>query len=278
MVLTEQQIESYHRDGYLVAPAVFSADEIGQLRQLVYRSYLKFRPADAELDQAAEPWSEEVFDRKMLALRTEEPRAFGALYDCVQSSVEVLRFVTDPRVVSLAAQCLGDEPEDVSYSGIMLRMDPPRDERNAIDWHQDRAYYPQNEDGNHGLVATVALQDITAAGGALLICPGSHREGYVVPEEMAKQSYESSEQRKIPAALVEKYPEVAAEVGIGDVLFINMNLFHRSGKNTNQRIRFTALSRFHRIMAPDYVPFGLIYQFNTYLSDKVWTRDEPAAQ
>ena len=54
----------------------------------------------------------------------------------------------------------------------------------------------------------------------------------------------------------------------GDVALMNMNLLHRSGTNEGEHIRYTALCRYHRIMADDYVPFGLLYQFNEFLADR----------
>ncbi len=275
MTLGTDQIEAYKRDGYVCVPNVFTHQETDALRRLVYRLYRKFRPGDDQLARLDEPWNDPAFDEKMIALRASDPKTFGALYDCAQYSVDVLRFVTDPRLLSIAADCLGDEAENLSYSGVMYRMDPPGDQRNALAWHQDRAYYPQNEDGNHGLVLTVALQDITAATGALVICPKSHREGLLAPVTADKSDYETTEQRQVPEEAIDRYSQIHAEMKKGDLALMNLNLFHRSGANDGDRIRFTALCRFHRIMTDDYVPFGLLYQFNDFLSERIWkTRNE----
>lgn len=275
MPLTEQQIESFRAKGFLRVTGVFSDDEIDGLRRLVYRLYRKFHPEDGELDGVEDNWDNVQFDRKLVELRAREPRTFGALYDCAQSSIDVLRFVTDPRVVEIAANCLGDSSENLAYSGIMYRMDPPKDDRNALGWHQDRAYYPQNEGGDHGLVATIALQDIVEDTGALVICSGSQRAGFIAPVKTEKVDYESTEQKTVPADLVGRYDQIHNEMNKGDVTVMNMNLFHRSGVNVGDRIRFTALCRFHRILVDDYVPFGLIYQFNDFLSDRIWkSRDK----
>ena len=269
MTLSARQRESYERDGCLRVEGVFSSVEIDSLRRLIYRLYRKFQPDDTSLDAREAPWNELAFDRAMIDLRKHDPKMFGALYDCAQNAIEVLRFVTHPRLLEIAADCLGETPGALSYSGVMLRMDPPRDTRNTIDWHQDRSYYPQNLDGNHGLVATVALQDIVPECGALVVCPGSQREGLVEPAVGEKADYETTEQRKVPEELVDRYEEQFAEARKGDVLLMNLNLFHRSGYNEQEYIRYSALCRFHRIMAPDYVPFGLLYNFNGFMEKRV---------
>src|SRR5258708_30826928 len=104
---------------------------------------------------------------------------------------------------------------------MMFRMDPPNDKRNALHWHQDRAYYPQNENGDHGLVVTIALQDIAMETGAVVICPGSQREGFVPVVKETKADYETTEQRGIPAHLIERYEEIPAVMDKGDVTLMN---------------------------------------------------------
>ena len=270
MKLTQNNIESYQRDGYLSVSGVFSHEEMDRTRKFVYRLYRKFRPDDASLDELESPWNDPAFDRKMIKLRAQDPKIFGALYDCAQSSVELVQLVTDKRVASIAAACLGESAETLGYSGVMFRMDPPRDNRNALEWHQDRAYYPQNEDGDHGLVITIALQDITAETGAVVICPRSQEIGFVAPVTSAKTVYEATEQRAVPSELIKKYDQVPAAMKKGDLSVMNMNVFHRSGPNLGSHIRYSILCRFHRILADDYVPFGLLYQFNKFLSDRIW--------
>ena len=118
-------------------------------------------------------------------------------------------------------------------------------------------------------MVTAALHDIPAALGALQVCPKSHLEGYVRPLDSQKADYETSEQREVPDELVARYAPVDATLRRGDVLCIAMNLFHRSGDNVTERIRYSALTRFHRMTADDYVPFGLLYQFNDFMRDRV---------
>ena len=269
MALTDEQRKAYWQDGCLRVEAVFTEAEIDSLRGLIYRLYCRFEPEDLSLDGIEAPWNDTAFDRAMIALRKRDPKIFGALYDCAQSAVDLLRLVSDPRLVEIAADCLDDTPDALSYSGITLRMDPPRDTRNSIDWHQDRSYYPQNWDGNNGLVATIAMQDIAAESGAIVMCPGSQREGLVSPLIGEKSDYETTEQRRVPDDLIARYRQCSAEARRGDVLLMNLNLVHRSGYNEQEHIRYTALCRFHRIMAEDYVPFGLLYNFNDFLEARV---------
>ena len=46
----------------------------------------------------------------------------------------------------------------------------------------------------------------------------------------------------------------------GDVGFFQMDIFHRSGKNTSNLFRFVAIARYHRILTDDFNVGELIYR------------------
>ncbi|WP_341702925.1 phytanoyl-CoA dioxygenase family protein [Ferrovibrio sp.] len=269
MNISRDQLQFYQDNGYICVPGIFPIGQIDRVRAMIYRLFRKFVPDAAELDGFAEPWNDIAFDRAMCALRASDPKKFGALYDCAQSSLELLQLVTVPNCLDVAAAFLGDKAEDLSFSGLMLRMDVPEDRRNVLTWHQDHAYYPQNlNDGSAGLVYWVALQDTPEDMGALHICAGSQREGLVAPETRDKQDYITTEQRAVPDSAVASYQQTRGVCKKGDVLLMHMDTFHRSGHNTSDRIRFSVIYRFHRMLADDYVPFGLLYQYNPYMMDR----------
>lgn len=269
MNVKPDDVEFYRENGYARVPGVFSHEDIDRVRSMVYRLYRNFVPDAPELDALAEPWNAPEWDQAMLALRERDANAFGALYDCAQSSLEMLQLLTVPNALDVAAAFLDDNPADLSYSGVMLRMDTPNDRRNVITWHQDHSYYPQNfNDGSRGLVYWIAMQDVTEDMGALHICPGSHKEGLLEPETTEKENYGSTEQRAVPEEAIARYPEVRGVCEKGDVLLMHMDTFHRSGFNTSDTIRYSAIFRFHRMLTDDYVPFGLLYQYNPYMIDR----------
>ena len=68
-------------------------------------------------------------------------------------------------------------------------MDPPTDDRNSLDWHQEASYYKQNLDPSHGIVAWIPLHDVRIAHGPVMVCPGSHREGLLEVPTSGKESY-----------------------------------------------------------------------------------------
>jgi len=88
-----------------------------------------------------------------------------------------------------------------------------------------------------------------------------------------KSDYVTTEQREVDAAVVSKYEVQNAPVGAGDVVIVNMNTIHRSGENRSDRIRFSALCRYHRMTAKDYVPFRIYHTFNEHQIEQVMASD-----
>ena len=251
----------YKENGYAVMPQLLCQSEIQNLRFVVFQTYLKFVSNEQSLP-SVEPWNTRDFDECLINLRKSSPETFSALYDTVQTNSYLIKTVLDDKLLNAVAYFLGTERHCISTSGHYLRMDVPNDNRNALQWHQDRAFYEQNIDGNNGLVITIALQDITEENGALVVCPGSQSAGFIEPVKTNKTHYTSSKQLVVPQKELKKYKAQSINLKAGDVLFINMNLFHKSGHNRSGGIRFSALARFHNVATDDFVPFGVDYYYN----------------
>jgi hypothetical protein len=260
--------------GYGLLKSLVAPEDIDTLRRLIYQLFCKLAPEAAGNLSGSEPWNIPEFDLELIALRKRDPALFGLLYDCTQNSPLLQRMVTSPQIQEQVAVILKTDPESLACSGIMLRMDCPQDKRNALRWHQDHTYYPQNKDGSLGLVLTIALQDIDVNMGALKVRVGSHVKGLVEAEVEDNPDYNMSLQRVVPAKEVELFDEVDAVLEKGDGIAIHMDMFHRSGDNNSNQIRFSALCRFHSLMEADYVPHRLRHEFDQNLLEKVYS-DRP---
>ena len=250
-------LHDYEHAGYVLIPGLSSPERVDAVREVNYNLYRRFVD-DSELDAEESPWNSAEFDTKLIELRSKNPQVFGAIYDGSQHSIESLRLLTCKDLVSWAATLLRDRPRNLSYSGTLIRMDCPSDSRNALMWHQDQSYYPQNMDPCNGLVASVALQDVSIELGALQVCCGSQRHGSVTPTITDRQDSQATLQRTVPDEVIGGYQQVHATMKAGDTLFLNMNTIHRSGINSSNRIRFSALCRFHRMITDDYVPYRIL--------------------
>ena len=114
-------------------------------------------------------------------------------------------------------------------------MDWPQDEKRRAGWHQEIFHtYPDFK-----FIQTWSIiRNSTVANGTIKVCPGSHTHG------IAQQNWDDEKEGYatriiIDEDVVQKYKEQDLPMEIGDVLFFDPLLFHRSGHNSSKEIRFS---------------------------------------
>ena len=241
---------------------------IDALLENIYKLYRKYS-TDSELDEAEDPWKSEIFHKKLIEFRKKDPKLFGAIYDSLKTSLTLTQLVSDDKIVDNVAKFLNVKPSDISISEPMCRLDVPNDKRNALEWHQERSFFPQNRDGSHSLVCWIPLTNVTEEMGTIHISPESHKGGLIIPERNEKKNGSSTRQISVPEEHIKKYEDLTVPVDVGDVVFLNMLLFHRSGVNISDKIRYAVQARFHTATADDFIPFEFVNYYNPDIKQRL---------
>ena len=263
-----QIITDYNKNGYAILRNIVPPPRIDALLENIYKLYRKYS-TDYELDESEDPWKSEIFHKKLIEFRKKDSKLFGAIYDSLKTSLTLTQLVSDDVIVDNVAKFLCVESSDVSISEPMCRLDVPNDKRNALEWHQERSFFPQNRDGLHSLVCWIPLTSVTEEMGANHISPESHAGGLIIPAQNEKKSELSTRQISVPEEHVKKYEDLVVPVDVGDVVFFNMLLYHRSGVNISDKVRFAVQSRFHTATADDFIPFELVNYYNPDIKQKL---------
>ena len=137
----------------------------------------------------------------------------------------------------------------------MTLLYSPLDDRNALKWHQDVSYYPQNRSEETGLVIWCPLINVNKHNGTIQVIPGSHKVGEIeVPSQVFGSN--SSEQFEIMELDLENNGLLAHAVDFnaasGDVGLFHMNLIHRSGNNRSGKFRVVAGCRAHNSASSNF--------------------------
>ncbi len=261
---------NFDKNGYAVLKNIIPPRRIESLFEGIYKLYCKYS-TDHELDKFEHPWKSQLFHKKLIEFRKKDPESFGAIYDSLKTSLTLTQLVSDDVIVDNVAKFLKVQPNDVSISEPMCRLDVPNDTRNILNWHQERSFFPQNRDGLHGLVCWIPLTDVTEEMGAIHVCPESHNSGLVpaVEKKINKTDATYTTQISVPEEYVKKYEDLIVSVNTGDVVFFNMLLFHSSGKNISNKTRISIQSRFHTATAEDFIPFELNNYYNPEIKQKL---------
>ncbi len=202
-VLTEAQIESYHRDGFLAPVDIFTEDEAAALR--------------AELEAAEAKW----------------PEAFeGSARNNAHLNIMCLdRIVHEPRLVQAMQDLLG--PDLLNY-GTVLFIKEPHDP-GFVSWHQDGKY--MGLEPHVGITAWVALSPATKESGCMAMIPGSHHE---IKDHEDTYGETNILTRGQEVQDVDESKAVATELRPGQASFHSARVIHASQPNNSddRRIGF----------------------------------------
>lgn len=267
--MPEDIIESYTKNGFAIVKNIVPAQRINSLLENIFNLFCRYSTDYQELKNMEKPWNTELFHKKLIEFRQKDPESFGAIYDSLKTSLTLTQLITDNKVVDFVAKFLKIKPSDLSISEPMCRLDVPNDKRNTLDWHQERSFFPQNRNGLNGLVCWIPLTDITEEMGPMHISPRSHAEGQLKLSNKTKKNMSYTTQIPVPEEFVSKYEDLAVRTNVGDAVFFNMLLFHRSGQNISNKVRLATQGRFHTSTADDFIPFDLINYYNPFIKQKL---------
>lgn len=247
--MSERQ-EFFNQNGYWVEKKVFSSDQMSELFTMFYDlAYSMLKRTGLSVDQF--PTTSKVsytndmktLDLLLLTLFKKNKDLMGEIYDTVSYSIEFLRFITDRRVESISKELLGINDHIPLYAAYnRIRIDPPEDERRTYGWHQEIFYtIPRTK-----FLQTWCpiLRDTTVENGTIEICPRSQTTG------IAKQTWNEIDGHALQIIVddseVAKFKQISLPMSVGDILFFDGHLFHKSGQNsTNDEVRFSLVGMFN---------------------------------
>ena len=163
--LNAEQIEQFHRDGYVIAPGVVTGAPLEALQHQLTDWVEESRGHGTNWGQCLD--GKARFDLEG-GHRADHPR-LRRVSNPVEIS-EPCRFALfDSAVPDHVADCIGP---DVKFHHCKLNVKLPGTDT-EVGWHQDHAYDPHTNDS---MVTTLLfLCDITEDMGPLLVAPGTHR-------------------------------------------------------------------------------------------------------
>ena len=265
MSSSDQIREKFRENGYSIAKSIISEKEINAVLETIFRIYFKYNPS-SKLRDLQEPWNSDLFHEEIIKFRKSDPKRFSLLYDSTQTSASIMELLTSELIAKYSASLLDTKNNELCITEGMIRMDAPGDKRNIAGWHQEISYLR-----NNGLVIWIPLSDITPDLGPLQVCPKSHHEGElkVVQNKNLPGDVSTVSVDEVEPEYIAKYSIMDVEIKKGDVLFFDTELFHRSGVNTSNRMRFSCQVRHAINTAEDFVPFRVIKTYNKFGLEQV---------
>jgi ectoine hydroxylase len=213
--LTQEQIEGFRSDGYLLIRSLFAADEAEILARAAKE--------DAALKENAFDRADGAGGVAKLALWNQAGEdLWGAVARC-------------ERMVDAMEQLLGDE---VYHWHSKMSIKEPFT-GGAWHWHQDFGYWYNNGClfPDMGSVM-IAVDPNTRENGCLQVLRGSHKLGRIDHGQFGEQS--GADPERVEAALG-RLELVYCEMAPGDAVFFHSNTLHRSDQNRSPNPRWSLL-------------------------------------
>lgn len=227
---------AYDRDGFVVAEALLSADEVEALRREIVAVALGERGEIA----GAEPRNG----------RTDEALVGDILAIHMPHKISPLMRATmaHPRITPILKALIGP---NVKAMQTMVFVKGPGKPGQA--WHQDEHYIPTRDRSLTG--AWIALDDATTLNGCMWMHPGSHAKGVIYPiKPHGDDRFDGAEEAYGHG--YDREGGVAVELKAGGVAFFNGYVLHRSLPNRTKAGFRRALVT-HYMSAESMLPWTL---------------------
>ena len=209
----EEQKLHFDTFGYLVAPGLFSEDEMARFSD----------------------WFDEGFAR--------HHGPFEGGRQMIQPGLQLHpdlcdHYVDDARMLDTVDNLIGED-------NLLMASDAQRRSGNTY-WHQDTVIpMEEGKDGDYVMLKTqLYFDDLTSGEGSLWVLPGSHRKGYhQFVRDLIQQCDSENEQALTPAGVapMDLPGAISVKTKPGDVIFFNEKLAHSSWGGWSGR-RFLGVS------------------------------------
>ena len=204
--LAAEQVAAFERDGFLLLPALFEAEEVALVQDLLRQDPSVADHSVGILDSSGEP--AEIFGWS------------GASQDVLGA------FVRIARLVEAAEDLLEGEPVYHWHSKLSLKRPGSA---GRWDWHQDfGSWYREGCLRPEMLTAMVAVDRTTPENGCVQLLRGSHRLGRIDHVPIGPSH---GADPAVVARALEALETVACVMEPGDVVFFHGNTLHASGGN-----------------------------------------------
>jgi len=207
-ILTQGQVDTFHREGFVVVRKLISAEMIAELAEDYDR---------ATRDEFDVPvWEGRIEPGKTLQLGNPSLKIPGWEDHAYRK-----------RIVQVGKELLG---EDIDYKYDQLIYKPPGSDVELL-WHQDAGYGWQGEANHRAVTCWLALSKATKEMGSMQFIPGSHLHG--IAEHIDAQH--KNPITKALEVIVDESQAVTIEFEAGDATFHHGRTLHyTSGNETDE--------------------------------------------
>ena len=221
--LSNQQIETYQNDGYLIVKNFLQKQEVDKLYQIATGNNALRKHAFDLNDLSGKK-------TKLTLWYTPGNDAYGLL-------------TKSERMVNSVDKLMEGKSAVCHFHSKLMQKEPKVG--GAWEWHQDYGYWYKNEFlfPDEMMSVMIAVTEANKQNGCLQVIKGSHKMGRIEHGFTGEQV--GASQHFVDLAL-KTMELIYVEIEAGDALFFHSNLLHRSEANLSDRPRWSLISVYNR--------------------------------
>ncbi|MEM9420799.1 MAG: phytanoyl-CoA dioxygenase family protein [Planctomycetota bacterium] len=240
--LTQDQIDFYDREGYLILENYLTGEDLAGVKQAMSQKTdlvindliehgliddpLKEAPFESRLAQAFRGLTDQDFLKFGRHWRDRLPGYFDLM--------------SNPKILDAVESLIG--PEIFANPIYNARPKVPGVAAGAVPWHQDRSYWP-DANSNPVITVWVPIVDSTYENGCLHVLPRTHRTR-VLP--FHREQHTGTAYREISEKQINSFEQrvIALPVQAGSAILFNDRNIHMSTPNKSDHVRWSVDLRY----------------------------------
>lgn len=253
LTISNDYINSFNKNGFVILKNFFNIEELNDFKQsLLYLIKNSLKKASEKYNEInGDDFNGLEFDDGIITLEKMDTKFIADIYDSIPNLPSFMR-LTAKRELSQFVNNLFEKPDDSPLFTFTnrCRIDLPNNNRRSTKWHQEIFYtIPKSK-----FVQTWGplIRNITKKNGAIEVCIGSHKEG-IAKQSLSKDNFDPTP-FTIDNEIIEKYEKTMIELNLGDIMIFSPKLFHKTGLNMSNHVRYTNIGMFHDVEFPTFRP------------------------
>lgn len=219
IILTQEQIDFFHREGYLTLPAITTAEEVIRL-QAIYDRLFATKAGRAEGDHLDLVTTDE----------DDQTPVLPQILNPAKYAPELLDTLFRANAAIISQQLLGPE---ATVGGDHAILKPPHTAA-STPWHQDEAYWDADKE-YHSLSIWIPLQEATLENGCMQFVPRTHLQEVLPHHPIGNDPRVIGLEVDDPAGLATT--AVACPIPAGGATIHHSRTLHYTGPNQTDQPR-----------------------------------------
>jgi ectoine hydroxylase-related dioxygenase (phytanoyl-CoA dioxygenase family) len=228
-MLNTQQIEQFHRDGYLVVENVLSEQQLMGLRDQLELWIDESRDFDVAYGETLDRRAR--FDVDPVDHRRDHP-ALRRVSSPTEISDAYYQAAMQSTMAQIAGQLIGGNGTRFHHSKVNAKLPHTA---TTVKWHQDFPFTPHTNDDM--ITALLMVGEVTAENGPLQVIPGSHCGELYSHWQNGHFTGKVADEIE---ATCQDYVSCTGQAGA--VCFMHTRLLHASGANRTELPRYLFIS------------------------------------